>query len=82
LSYEMFFICVGFGGLVLLAIFSMLAMAHMQEEDQDRLEIELRRGNSFALPVDREGNPVPICGSVTPNLEIGGPPKSRMFISR
>ena len=56
---------VGLAGLVLLAIFSMLAMAHKQEEDQDRLEIELRRGNSFALPVDREGNLEPICDSVT-----------------
>ncbi len=58
--------------MVLVAIFSVLAMAHMQEEDQDRLEIELRRGNSFTLPVDREGNPEPICDFVSPDLKIDG----------
>jgi len=33
--------------LVLLAIFSMLVMAHWQEEDQDRLEIELLQRSGF-----------------------------------
>ena len=39
-SYGLFFVGVVLGGLVLLAIFNMLAMARKQDEDQDRLEIE------------------------------------------
>ncbi|MHB9073153.1 MAG: hypothetical protein ACYC6G_06490 [Desulfobaccales bacterium] len=52
-----FFVGVVLGGLVLLAIFSMLAMARKQDEDQDRLEIELRRENNLASRGDPEGSP-------------------------
>ncbi len=51
-SYWMFFVGVTFTALVLLAIFSMLAMARQQEEHQDRLEIALRRESNFAFPID------------------------------
>jgi hypothetical protein len=40
-SYWMLFVVVALTVLVWLTIFSMLVMAHWQEEDQDRLEIYL-----------------------------------------
>jgi hypothetical protein len=40
-SYWMLFVGVALAVLVLLTIFSKLVMAHWQEEDQDRLEINL-----------------------------------------
>jgi hypothetical protein len=58
----------GLGGLILLAIFSMLIMAHKQEEEQDRLEIELHREKGFSFPGAREVSLDLICDFVTPDL--------------
>ena len=68
----MFAVGVALAGLVLLAIFSMLAMARKQDEDQDRLEIELRRENHLASPIDPEATPDDIRVSVNLNLKEGG----------
>jgi hypothetical protein len=75
----MYFAGVALGGLVLLAIFSMLAMAHEQDEDQDRLEIELRRENNLG---DHEGSPDNIRISVDSKLNGVVVTKTRMLINR
>jgi len=81
-SYGMFFVGMALGGLVLLAIFSMLAMARKQDEDQDRLEIELRRENNLSLHGDPEGSPDNILGSIDSDLNGVGTTKTRMLINR
>lgn len=77
----MYFVGVALGGLVLLAIFSMLGMARKQDEDQDRLEIELRRENNLAPHGDHEGSHN-IRISVDPNLNGVAVTKTRMLINR
>ena len=54
-SYWLVFIGVVSGTLLSQAIFSMLAMAHCQEEDQDRLEVELR-GENFPYHLEPADN--------------------------
>jgi hypothetical protein len=75
----MFFVGVALGGLVLLAIFSMLVMARKQDEDQDRLEIELRRGNNFVPNFDHEASSDNICISIDPDLERTNPAEIRLL---
>lgn len=70
------------GGLVLLAIFSMLAMARKQDEDQDRLEIELCREPNLAPHPDHEGSSDNIRISVDSNLNGVVATKTRMLINR
>jgi len=53
-----------------LAIFCMLVMARKQEEDQDRLEIELRRQNYHVPHGDHEKSSDNISVSVIPDLRI------------
>jgi hypothetical protein len=55
-SYGIYLVVAALGGLALLAIFSMLAMGRKQEEDQDRLEIELCREKNLAPQCDHEGS--------------------------
>jgi hypothetical protein len=78
----MFFVGVTLGGLLLLAIFSMLAMARKQDEDQDRLEVELRRDNSFVPNFDQEASPENICISIDPDLERSNPAENRILLNR
>jgi hypothetical protein len=75
----MFFLGVALGGLVLLAIFSMLVMARKQDEDQDRLEIELRRENNFVPNFDHEASSDNICISIDPDLERTHPAEIRLL---
>jgi hypothetical protein len=51
-------VCIGvaLAALVLIALFSMLDMAHRQEEDQDRLEFELTQNRSFLGHLDLEND--------------------------
>jgi len=81
-SYGMFFVGVVLGGLVLLAIFSMLGMARKQDEDQDRLEIKLRREISLARHGDPEGSSDNILVSLDSDLNGVGTTKTRMLINR
>ncbi len=81
-SYGMFFVGVALGGLALLAIFSMLVMARKQDEDQDRLEIELRRKNKLAPHGDYEGSSNNILVSIDSDLNGVGTTKTRMLINR
>jgi hypothetical protein len=72
-SYGILFVGVAVGGLLMLVIFNMLAMAHRQDEDQDRLEIELGRGNLSLAPVIM-GEPLILSGSrSTPTFEATPP---------
>jgi hypothetical protein len=67
-SYWMVFIGMLSAALVLLAIFSMLAMAQRQDEDQDRLEIELCRGSNFDSHINQESNPIRTRSLLIPTL--------------
>ncbi len=71
-SYGMFFVGVALGGVVLPAIFSMLVMARNQDEDQDRLEIELRQKNLLASSCNHETTLDDILLSVDLYLKEGG----------
>jgi hypothetical protein len=82
LSYGMFFVGVVLGGLVLLAIFSMLGMARKQDEDQDRLEVELRRDNILTPHGDHEGSSDNILISIDSDLNGVVATKTRMLINR
>jgi hypothetical protein len=75
-SYGMVFVGLALGGMVLLTIFSMLSMARIQDEDQDRLEIELSRNNRLACPSDYEAIPNEIRVTVNAELKEGGATKS------
>jgi len=75
----MFFVVVALGGLVLLAVFSMLAMARKQDDNQDRLEIELRRENPLAPNGNHEGSLDNISVYVNPDLERIGANKTRII---
>jgi hypothetical protein len=55
-SYWMLFVGVALAVLVLLTIFSTLVMAHWQEEDQDRLEIDLLQGKNFPSYIESNEN--------------------------
>jgi hypothetical protein len=81
-SYGMYFVGVALAGLVLLAIFSMLAMARKQDEGQDRLEIELWRENNLAPHGDHEGSPDDILVSIDSDLNGVGIIKTIMPINR
>ncbi len=71
-SYGMFFVGVALGGVVLPAIFSMLVMTRNQDEDQDRLEIELRQKNLLASSCNHETTLDDILLSVDLYLKEGG----------
>jgi hypothetical protein len=64
----MYFVGGALVGLVWLVIFSTLAMARKQDEDQDRLENKLRRENLLALHFDQEACPDSIVGAVKSHI--------------
>lgn len=66
----------------MLGIFSMLAMAHQQDEDQDLLEIVLRREDHRALLRDHKATLDDIRVAVNLDLEEGCATKPRRFINR
>lgn len=55
-SYWMLFVGVALAVLVLLTIFSTLVMAHWQEEDQDRLEIDLLQEKNLTSHIESDEN--------------------------
>jgi hypothetical protein len=56
--YEMFFLGMVVGGLAVLVIFSMLAMARQGEEEQALLEIALCQAQAFPARHDQESTPM------------------------
>jgi hypothetical protein len=64
----MYFVGVALVGLAWLVIFSTLAMARKQDEDQDRLEIKLRRENLLALHCEQEACLDSIVGAVKSHI--------------
>jgi hypothetical protein len=81
-SYKLFFVFAALGGLALLAIFSMLAMARKQDEDQDRLETELCREKNLTPQCDHEGSLDNIYISIDLNLEKSDPAETRTLLKR
>jgi hypothetical protein len=55
-SYRIVFVSVALAVSQLLAIFSMWVMAHWQEEDQDRLEVELLQEKNFPYHIQSDEN--------------------------
>lgn len=72
-SYWMVSAGVVSAAVVLLAIFSMLAMAHRQEEDQDRLENELRLQSIFPSYTSLEDDLISSEALSPPTLNAAAP---------
>jgi hypothetical protein len=67
-SNLIYFVGVALGVLVLLVIFSILAMAHKQDEDQDRLEIKLRREILLRVGAKSPISQIGESGAITRNV--------------
>jgi hypothetical protein len=63
------------GGLAVLTIFSLLAMAYKQDEDQDQLEITLCRGPIFTVRGHHEDSQTISLSPSTSTLKEVAPPK-------
>jgi hypothetical protein len=77
-SIGIYFVGVALGGLVLLVVFSILAMARKQDEDQDRLEIKLRREN-LRLGAKSTISQIGESSAITRNILSAVPGASRRF---
>jgi len=71
-SFGVFILVMVLGGLALLVIYSMLAMAAKGDEYLDQLELEQYRGREYAPPLTKKGKSVNIRVSATPDLSHGG----------
>jgi hypothetical protein len=70
--YGVVILGVVLGGLVLLVIFSLLAMAQRSDEYLDQLELEQYRVREYAPPLTKRGKSENIRVSATPDLSHGG----------
>jgi len=73
--YGVFIIGVVLGGLVLLVLYSLLAMAQKGEEYLDQLELEQYRVREYAPSLTKKGKSENIRVSATPDLSHGAPTK-------
>jgi len=71
-SFGVFILVMVLGGLALLVIYSMLAMAAKGDEYLDQLELEQYRVREYAPPFTKKGKSVNIRVSATPDLSHGG----------
>jgi len=71
-SFGVFILVMVLGGLALLVIYSMLAMAAKGDEYLDQLELEQYRVREYAPPLTKRGKSVNIRVSATPDLSHGG----------
>jgi hypothetical protein len=71
-SFGVFILVMVLGGLALLVIYSMLAMAAKGDEYLDQLELEQYRVREYAPPLTKKGKSVNIRVSATPDLSHGG----------
>ena len=71
-SFGVFILVMMLGGLALLVIYSMLAMAAKGDEYLDQLELEQYRVREYAPPLTKKGKSVNIRVSATPDLSHGG----------
>ena len=71
-SVGVFILVMVLGGLALLVIYSMLAMAAKGDEYLDQLELEQYRVREYAPPLTKKGKSVNIRVSATPDLSHGG----------
>ena len=60
------------GGLVLLVLYSLMAMAARVDRYEDQLELEQYRVREYAPPLTKKGKSVNIRVSATPDLSHGG----------
>jgi len=70
--YAVFTLGVVLGGLVLLVLYSLLAMAAKGDEHLDQLELEQYRDLEYAPPLTKRGKSENIRVSATPDLSHGG----------
>ena len=70
--YGVFILGVVLGGLVLLVLYCLLAMAAKDNEYLDQLELEHYRVREYAPPLMKRGKSENIRVSATPDLSHGG----------
>ena len=71
-SFGVFILVMVLGGLALLVIYSMLAMAAKGDEYLDQLELEQYRVREYAPPLTKKGKSENLRVSATPDLSHGG----------
>ena len=71
-SFGVFILVMVLGGLALLVIYSMLAMAAKGDEYLDQLELAQYRVREYAPPLTKRGKSENIRVSATPDLSHGG----------
>jgi len=70
--FGVFILVMVLGGLALLVLYSLLAMAAKGDEYLDQLELEQYRVREYAPPLTKKGKSVNIRVSATPDLSHGG----------
>ena len=70
--FGVFILVMVLGGLALLVLYSLLAMAAKGDEYLDQLELEQYRVREYAPPFTKKGKSVNIRVSATPDLSHGG----------
>ena len=70
--FGVFILVMVLGGLALLVLFSLLAMAAKGDEYLDQLELEPYRVREYAPPLTQRGKSENIRVSATPDLSHGG----------
>jgi hypothetical protein len=70
--YGVFILGVVLSGLVLLVLYSLLAMAQKGDEFLDQLELEQHRAREYAPPLTKKGDAENVCVPATSDLYHGG----------
>ncbi len=81
-SYEIFLVGVLLGGMLLLVIFSLLAMAKKGDEDHDELEYELSQGRIFPPFPATAGTSDEACAAADSKVGQERGPEGGILLSR
>ncbi len=81
-SYELFFWGALLGGVLLLVLFSLLAMAQKGDADQDQLEYELSQAQIFPPYQGNVSTADEACASADSKSGQGSVPKKGMLFGR
>jgi hypothetical protein len=82
LSYGVYTLGVVLGWVVLLVIFSLLAMAQKGDAYLDQRECTMLQGQGSAPPLVKEKKSGNLCVPGSPDLHDGGVAETRIFLSR
>jgi hypothetical protein len=78
LFYVVFILGVTLGGLVVLVLFSLLAMARKGEESMDRLKLEMLRTHACTSPLKKKPKPDDLSAPPSVDLYHGDAPQTRV----